>query len=186
MPGAPLLDQHFTLPYVSDFLVSLVPPASKRILEPSAGDGSIADALVRKGFMPDVVEIDPFFSNTLSEKGYNVVGSNFLTFNTDDPYDVIVMNSPFSGGQDSNHVGHALKVSKEVIALVKINIFASKDRFAKIWSHCNLLGFYPMSKRPKFGTFKGTLRHDICVIHLRSLYHCEEDQEPCDFHVLDI
>jgi len=180
-----LLDQHFTPEYVADFMVSLVPPLSKTILEPSAGGGAIADSLVRSGFLPDVVEMDPYYSKVLQDKGHSVVGSNFLMLKPENPYDVLVMNPPYSGGADTDHVEHALKCGKEVIALTRINIFASKERYLRIWNHCNLIGFYPFAMRPKFSDSKGTLRHDVSVIHLQSLHHEVEDvQEPVDFKVI--
>lgn len=183
MTQSPLLDQHFTPEHVADYMVSLVPTIAHTVLEPSAGDGAIADALVREGWMPDVVEMDPYYTKVLQDKGYNVVGSNFMMFKQANPYDVIVMNPPYSGGSDTVHVEHALKTAKEVIALTRINIFASKERFFKIWNHCNLVGFYPLAMRPKFSESKGTMRHDVCVIHLQSLYHTEDVQDPVDFNV---
>ena len=178
------LDQHFTHKHVADFMATLVPLTARRVLEPSAGDGGIADSLVEAGFTPDVVEIDPFYAKRLEEKDYKLVGNNFLNFETDEPYDMVVMNPPYSGGADTEHVAHALKVGREVLALVRINIFASKSRYEKIWSNCNLIGFYPYAARPKFGGYTGTLRHDICVVHLQSHYHTEDCQEPVDFRVV--
>lgn len=179
------LDQHFSPSYVSEFLASLVPPDTKTVLEPSAGAGSIADALVKVGYMPDVIEMDPFYANQLKDKGYKVVGSNFLMFNPEEPYDVAVMNPPYTGGADTVHVEHALKCAKEVIALTRINIFASLERYKKIWSHCNLIGVFPFARRPKFSESSGTLRHDITAIHIQSLYHCDDQQEPVDFKVME-
>ena len=95
------------------------------------------------------------------------------------------MNPPYSKGLDSLHVEHALKQAREVIALVRVNIFASKERYFKIWEHCNLIGFYPFAMRPRFSESKGTLRHDVCIVHLQSLYHSDDKQEPVDFKVLD-
>ena len=185
MTQSTLLDQHFTPQYVADFMVSLVPPLAKTVLEPSAGSGTIADSLVESGYMPDVVEMDPYYTKVLQEKGYNVVGSNFLMFKQAKPYDVLVMNPPYTGGADTDHVEHALKCGKEVIALTRINIFASKERFLRIWEHCNLIGFYPFAMRPRFSESKGTMRHDVSVIHLQSLHHNDEEvQEPVDFKVI--
>ena len=178
-----ILDQHFTPKYVCDFMVSLAPEV-QCVLEPSAGSGNLANSLVSFGFTPDVIEMDPYYAKMLEDQGHSVVGSNFLMFKSELPYDLIVMNPPYTGGSDSIHVEHALKLADEVIALTRINIFASKERYSKIWKHCNLLGFYPLVSRPKFSESKGTMRHDVCVIHLQSLYHTNDEQEPPDFKVI--
>jgi len=165
-------------------MTDLVPSTVHTILEPSAGDGSLADALVETGFMPDCIELDPYFAKVLRDKGHTVVGSNFLTHAKDKVYDLAVMNPPYSKGQDTLHVARALEHAREVIALVRVNIFASKERYLKIWSHCNLIGFYPFATRPRFSESKGTLRHDVCVVHLQSTHHCEDVPLPVDFKVL--
>ena len=93
------------------------------ILEPSAGKGDIADAVVRKIYgtnywheskireMIDCVEINPNLQHILSDKHYRVVHDDFLSYRTKKQYDLIVMNPPFNNGD--LHLLHALDLVRE-------------------------------------------------------------------------
>lgn len=72
-----------------------------RVLEPSAGNGNIAD------LMPGCHVIEPAHSlrEILELKGHHLVASDFLAFSS--RYDRIVMNPPFENGRDMEHVRHA-------------------------------------------------------------------------------
>lgn len=69
-------------------------------LEPSAGQGNIAR------FMPSphCIELNPKNREVLKEAGFNVVAEDFMKFSPDRLYDVIVMNPPFTAGQDARHI----------------------------------------------------------------------------------
>jgi len=77
------------------------------VLEPSAGSGSIADAVreAHPGISLDVVEIAPLLRELLEAKGHNLVGRDFLEVRG--RWDKIVMNPPFERMQDVDHVRHA-------------------------------------------------------------------------------
>lgn len=85
----------------------------KRVLEPSAGTGAIADAV--RGTYPNVelglIEIDPFRASILRKKGYvNVVEADFLEVQHDRQYDCILMNPPFSvEGDKTAYLTHIQK-----------------------------------------------------------------------------
>lgn len=67
----------------------------------------------------DVVEIEPDFQKILKGKGYKLVYDDFLTFEADKHYDLIIMNPPFSNGD--KHLLKALEMQEnggEVIAIV--------------------------------------------------------------------
>jgi protein-L-isoaspartate O-methyltransferase len=86
-----------------------------KVLEPSAGHGMIADIV--RTICPDctihVIEIDPENRAVLKEKGYKLVGKDFLKYRRKKPlYDRIAMNPPFSRQQDIDHVKHAWKFLK--------------------------------------------------------------------------
>ena len=49
-------------------------------LEPTAGDGLLAQAMVRAGAIVDVIEINPLLQQLLFQKGFNVVGSDFVNY----------------------------------------------------------------------------------------------------------
>ena len=74
-------------------------------LEPSAGQGGLAD------MMPSTrticVEISDLHCQILKAKGYATVQADFLKFTSDNPFDRIVMNPPFSEGRWHAHLQHA-------------------------------------------------------------------------------
>lgn len=93
----------------------------KNILEPEAGKGDIADAIIKrcknndKINIPiknhiDTIEIDNNLVHILKGKGYRVVHNNFLTFNTQKRYSLIIMNPPFSSGD--KHLLKALELQQ--------------------------------------------------------------------------
>ena len=65
-------------------------------LEPTAGDGVLAEAMVQAGAIVDVIEIDLLLRQILFQKGFNLVGSDFLTSQPQRQYNRILMNPPFS------------------------------------------------------------------------------------------
>lgn len=85
----------------------------KRFLEPSAGLGDIADHFKQllNPDVIDVVEVWPALREILTDKGYNLVGSDFLELKPSDTglYDLIVMNPPFEKKQGIKHTIHAMQ-----------------------------------------------------------------------------
>lgn len=91
------------------------------VLEPSAGNGVLAEAARKAGGNVDVVELAPDLRDILKEKGFNVVGSDFDEFNPDKLYDRVLMNPPFSNDLDIKHVRQAvehLKPGGKLVAIV--------------------------------------------------------------------
>lgn len=89
--------------------------SGRHILEPSAGKGDILNRIhdeydVRS---TDVYccEIETDLKYILQEKGWRVIASDFLTYNGDYYFDLILMNPPFSNGVD--HLLHAWKILQE-------------------------------------------------------------------------
>lgn len=76
----------------------------ERVLDPSAGNGDLADADARKdewgrrSVKPDCIEIDISRHATLQSKGLKVVGLDFMTFTSGAIYSHIIMNPPFAVG----------------------------------------------------------------------------------------
>jgi DNA N-6-adenine-methyltransferase (Dam). len=102
------------------------------ILEPSAGSGNIAD-VIREKFelqypkgsyrkaepLIDCIEIDDNLASILKGKGYHVVHDDFLTFNSLKRYSTIIMNPPFSNGEQ--HLLKALAMQEnggEIVCLL--------------------------------------------------------------------
>jgi|ERR1051325_2578456 phospholipid N-methyltransferase len=76
----------------------------EHILEPSAGKGDICDYIQEAGYRHrrnktiDVIEINPDLQHILRGKEYRLIQDDFLTFDTNKVYDLIVANFPFSTG----------------------------------------------------------------------------------------
>ena len=86
------------------------------VLEPSAGSGAIVDYIREEDMTKkiDVIEKDVRLSNELTRKGYRVIHDDFLTFEPFKQYDSIVMNPPFSNGDE--HLLKALEVAESNIS----------------------------------------------------------------------
>ncbi len=91
-----------------------------RVLEPSAGNGRLIDAIIGAGVRPcDIyaAEIDPGLRAGLISKFYAAFGAgglavDFMTMRGAPVFDAAVMNPPFSRNQDIAHVLHALSLLK--------------------------------------------------------------------------
>jgi len=57
------------------------------------------------------IEVDDGLRAILKDKDYTVIGSDFLEFNGDEHFDLIIMNPPFSNGDE--HLLHAINVAKK-------------------------------------------------------------------------
>lgn len=92
-----------------------------RVLEPSAGHGALAVAARDAGATVDAVELSNDLRDILTEKGFNLVGSDFMATEPAGEYDAVVMNPPFSNDMDIDHVKHAyahLKPGGRLVAIV--------------------------------------------------------------------
>lgn len=107
----------------------------QRVLEPSAGKGNIADAI--RAAHPDahlsVIEISTRLGDLLRLKGFNVVSRDFLSFN-EGGWDRIVMNPPFEGLADIDHVRHAYELlapGGRLVSITSPGPFFREDRKAR-------------------------------------------------------
>ena len=140
---------------------------NSRVLEPSAGIGSIADQI--KKFTPnvDVCEQMYSYSELLTLKGFNVVGSDFLQYENNNYYDCVIMNPPFS--QEQEHIKHAydlLKVGGKLIAITSPHWTFANDKSSKEFRQWfeNLNG--EIVEELESGTFEMTqVRSNIIVIN---------------------
>lgn len=100
-----------------------------KVLEPSAGNGNIAEVIREAGVNPDVAEISGDLRSILEAKGFNVVANDFMEVT--DKYDRIVMNPPFSNSQDIEHLKHAYELLNEggkVISIVGEGAFIREGK----------------------------------------------------------
>jgi hypothetical protein len=97
-------------PEVEAMLEELQVEACETFLEPSAGDGAIADPARALGAQVTVIENWPENVKALEAKGYSVIAKDFLQVTPEETglFDVIGMNPPFSQRQDVAHIKHAL------------------------------------------------------------------------------
>ena len=101
-----------------------------RVLEPSAGNGNLADAARAAGAEVDVVEISSELRKILEAKGYAVVAHDFDSFVPEEKYDAIVMNPPFSARRDAEHIMRAfglLKPGGRLVAIAGEGVFSGSD-----------------------------------------------------------
>jgi predicted RNA methylase len=90
------------------------------VLEPSAGAGAIAVALRGHGTRVTCVEQDPALVELLRQQLFTVIQTDFLTLTSFDldkvecprQFDRVVMNPPFTKGQDIKHIEYALSFLK--------------------------------------------------------------------------
>ncbi|WP_440063900.1 DUF3560 domain-containing protein [Streptosporangium sp. OZ121] len=132
------LEAFVSPPDIAELVVDLahVKPGMT-VLEPSAGAGALLRAAaVGLGATVDCVELAPQLVAFLRDSGHarRVLHSDFLTVDRDllDPaYDRVVMNPPFSDGQDVAHVAYALSFVKPggyLVAVMSNGVTFRKDK----------------------------------------------------------
>jgi len=116
------LQQFFTPPELAARMVEQAEIApSMSVLEPSAGDGAIADEVAKvPGVDLHCMELDPKLCKTLRAKGYETWEGDFLEAPARCQFDRVVMNPPFENHQDIQHVEHAYSLLKPGGRLVSI------------------------------------------------------------------
>lgn len=100
------------------------------VLEPSAGNGNLADAARAAGAQVDVVEISSQLRDILTAKGYNVVAHDFMELDLAPKYDAILMNPPFSNRRDAEHIQRAFQMLKpggRLVAIAGEGVFIGSD-----------------------------------------------------------
>lgn len=122
---------------VADMLDRANIPAGEavRVLEPSAGDGAIADAV--RGAYPaarvDVFERHCSLREILKAKGFEIAGDDFMGEEgaaLGAVYDYVLMNPPFERLQDIDHVRRAfakLKPGGRLVAIMSPGAFFRRD-----------------------------------------------------------
>jgi predicted RNA methylase len=103
------------------------------VLEPSAGTGRIAQAIKAAGVEPVCIELNYSAAQLLQARGYACEHTDFMTLEPGHLYDRVVMNPPFSNGQDITHVCHAfymLKPGGRLVAIMSEGTFYRSDKKA--------------------------------------------------------
>lgn len=76
---------------------------AKYLLDPSAGKGDIADYVLNRPYKSieiDCIESSPELCAVLNDKDFSVVGHDFLSYDGVCYYDALIMNPPFSNGDE--------------------------------------------------------------------------------------
>jgi phospholipid N-methyltransferase len=106
--------------------------AGLTILEPSAGTGRILDAIREAGYTAQAVELSWNCAQYLTQHGYTVTCGDFLEYHGS--ADRILMNPPFSHGQDIDHVLHAFELLNpggRIVAIMSEGTFYRGDLQAR-------------------------------------------------------
>lgn len=133
----------------------------RRILEPSAGIGAIAEAAREAAPLAtlDTVEVLPINAAMLRRKGFEPHTGDFLEWKPDYEYDAVLMNPPFSVDGDRlayiTHIEHAWSLLREGGELVSITPTAWQFRSDKrSRDFMAMVGEYGDSDEIEEGAFK--------------------------------
>jgi len=148
---------------------------SSRILEPSAGKGDLVNAVnsrLSQSYRPkpniDCIEKEPELRALLTGSGYRVIDTDFLAYTSTKQYDTIIMNPPFSNGDDHVLKAWDLIYNGDVIAL--LNAETIRNPFSK--SRQLLVSIIEQHGTIEFiqGAFNDAERKtdiDVALIHLK-------------------
>lgn len=149
----------FPTPY--DLAIEIVNKADLRendkVLEPSAGIGHLAKAII--DIQPDVdltcIEYWNDFAAHLKNKGFNVVNTDFLSYK-ESGFDKIIMNPPFENNQDIEHINHAytlLNPGGRLVAIMANRV--GQNRAKSFFDFVDKYGYYEKNAE---GAFKSAFR----------------------------
>ena len=120
-----------------------------RVLEPSAGNGNIVEVVKRNGKNTVTsVELRSEEADNLRAVSDKVIISDFLKFETDDKFDFIIGNPPYSLAQEFlEKCFEIADKNTRIIMLLRTNFLESKKR-CEFWQKHPVNGLYVLSKRP--------------------------------------
>ena len=126
---------------------------SYRVLEPSAGEGNLIDFIsnrVQFNNPIDVIELNQEKADKLVDKGYNLIGRDYMNTNLENSYDLIIACPPF---KDDANLEHIQKMYKDL------------DYLGIIITLCNTKWVYDNTpKAIKFRAFLQTVKYTITML----------------------
>lgn len=144
----------------------------KVVFEPSAGEGYLVERAYQAGASRVIAaEINEKFHGAIQMSGGDLLGFDLLALTAEDvaDVDVVIMNPPFSGGQDIQHVEHVLRIvppEAEVRAIMSSAVMErSGGVFERFRAALDALGVVP--EPLPAGAFKesGTMAR-TCVVKI--------------------
>ena len=104
------------------------------ILEPQAGKGDILDWICDNSGRQEhkdmfVCEHNPDLQTILKDKGYQLVGTDFLHYECDMYYDFIFMNPPFSNGDE--HLLQAIEIADDTDIVCILNAETIRNPYSQ-------------------------------------------------------
>jgi predicted RNA methylase len=148
--------------------------STDHVLEPSCGAGALSRHFqCEHATLVDAdLTVDPVRASAWGFIQGDFIGMfNELESRPLPLFDLAVMNPPYSEGADVAHVAHALRLSRRVVALVRLAFLATEGRYKKLWSWAEISRLAVLVSRPAFHgpEDKGhRARHDYCVIELKA------------------
>lgn len=125
----------YTPPELAADVVELARVSGCSVLEPSAGRGALAkECVIRGASNVSCVESDETSFAALVALDFNVKWTDFLQLKPVAVFDRVVMNPPFSDGQDVDHVTHAfgfLGAGGRLVAIMSPGWQTKQDRRSK-------------------------------------------------------
>lgn len=146
--------------------------AQHTVLEPSAGHGALADAIVAAGVAPwhvTLVELLPENARVLRDKGYEPIEGDFLDLGEQlHPVDRVVMNPPFERRADIWHVRAAFSYVKpggRLVAIMAAGITFRQDAVTTAFLN-DLVAPYGFMQENPDGAFaeSGTMIRTVTVV----------------------
>lgn len=128
-----------------------------RVLEPSAGEGAIARALIAAGVLEShltLIELDPNRAARLLMQFPRATiwqGDMFelLLRYPKETWDLVVGNPPYDNGLDTIHMGALIRRVPNVVALLPLPFIASRERYETVWTQAFLHRMAVCVQRPK-------------------------------------
>jgi hypothetical protein len=155
---------------VIDRMLTGIDLNGKTILEPSAGSGSIVDAIIQAGGTPIACELNDKLRTIVASK-CKVLAADFMTVTSEQVSHIhtIVMNPPFSA--DEKHILHAYEIAPAGCTIIALcNLRTIKNPYTKSRENlCDLIesfGDYEDIGRP-FEDAERTTSADIALIRLQ-------------------
>jgi predicted RNA methylase len=125
----------------------------QRVLEPSAGGGSIVRELLEARANVTAYEIDPAWVKVMRQdptlKGATVVEGDFLEVGAG-IFDLAVANPPLNDGVAAQHIANMLELAPRVVSLLRAQDLHGQERYRQLWSRCDLAGIAYLVRRPVF------------------------------------